>query len=79
MEKGVDNKTMKLCIDCKYFVHSKANKFFSLPKPPECLHPKNIETNLVTGRKHFKYSPDSLRAELAVESCNKDGRWFEPK
>lgn len=72
----MENKTIKICKDCKYF----DKKFFN---DPECLHPELSIVSLVEGKvshEKCKYlrmfdSPGMLGKSI----CGVDGYYFEPK
>ena len=71
---------MKLCVDCKWHVGEND------PRYDKCIHPKNMELNLVTGEQSARWIYCSTHREDAgliwaylFRCCGERGRWFEPK
>lgn len=74
---------MKICINCDFY------------KEGDCCHHKNINTDMVTGKRGFLYSCDEQRNGIYADGvnrsgggfimsrfmglCGKSGRWFKAK
>jgi hypothetical protein len=65
-----------LCTDCK---HCKRHWLFGMHFAT-CESPQNKRTELVTGRKTYKFSKHAdVQRTGDVGDCSDAGRWFEPK
>lgn len=68
---------MELCKDCKHI--ELPIKTFS-----NCMHPKNMTINVVTGEPKYKHSASGQRTgdrfySFFTGCCGKSAGWFEPK
>lgn len=68
----------KLCVNCKYAKMGLHPKF---PMEFMCTHPKNLQTDLVTGTKSYITNCSGQRTNnLPPEAyCGPEGKWYEDK
>lgn len=67
---------LKICKNCKYF-----QRFVFLRRiSSQCVHPNNMDINLVTGKPQPRRTfCASLRQTNLENECGENGRWYESK
>ena len=72
--------TDKLCKDCRWCRRSFFPAIFDPYLFATCVHPSNVEKNLVSAKVRTKYRYCStVRNGNSEDSCGQSGRWFDGK